>query len=1116
MDSCERRLGPGSGSASGAKRRGRCRARSIAAVALLCGGLISAEIAGAQTSIVATELEIEDLGIPAINDAGTVVFTGEAAGGEGVFTSQGAGYAKFADLADGFDSIEVAAIADDGAIVFQGMMTNSIAPARGLFFSATPPDEEEFFSDYPWRGYSGLVAIANEHVMTTEPATLTSLRDPTRSILLEGGGKVVDGLLDVNNSGYGVFPRVDLNQGFARTLVVARIIDVGEGFQADIRDVAPLPAGGAEPAISLSDTGIIAVAIEDGLFTATVDGSGLAPVVIPGVFSIREVSINDGGAIAALCRITDVLGEYGDPGDEVTAIVRIEGGAATKIIAEGDVIAGQFVLESFDSLSHRGFNSAGQVAFLGDIRPIGGADDIEAILMTAGGNAPLPRPTPTPQADGFHWINPAGGNFAATANWDPEGVPGSGDTAFFDLPAAYTVNVGTHTVERLIVGGEPSIRVTFDNPNLTATAASLDDPSVLVDHGTFVVDGGSLGSRHSVIGASAVSSAVLRNTSWVNDGRFTIGRGGEATFSVSDSVVNSAETRIGNAGNGAPGTATISGTASLWIPGNLAVGLTSPGTLRIESGASVLPERVALGGSVTANGTIEVDGSAQGMRSTLSATQIIVGGRSLDDFDNGGPGTLSVINGGLAQVQGGGVVIGFTGEGNAVVSGRSGGASSELLAPSMAIGGSASGNLAVSSGGRVATIADGARPGCMDVGIEARGELTVDGVFDGEPSRVDVDDLLIVGNAAEGSLTVTNGGRVAARIIRLGAESGATGTLVVQGESPAGAASQVDARFRLDMGGVAFGDQEGGSGAAQVLNGALVLAGGTFVGGGGTGSLSIDGTGTVSNESSTVDTGIAAVGLGTRAGNVTISNGGRFEVSQTLGIYGASMLDTVTGAVTVGLIDPLLGTVRIGANGVLGGDGTIRGIVQNLGGSDEFVGTAAPGASPGTLTIEGEYLQGPHGVLELEVDGPALHDVLNVTGDVEIGGSIRLTFIGGFAPQQGQQFEVLKVGGEVDLSAATFETRNLAPGFEFDVVPGAGGVVVTALNDAVFLPPGDPNCDGFLSVADLAALSAVIASGERAPCLDDDVNRDGVVDGLDIELTIRALYRRSGFANAAG
>jgi hypothetical protein len=109
---------------------------------------------------------------------------------------------------------------------------------------------------------------------------------------------------------------------------------------------------------------------------------------------------------------------------------------------------------------------------------------------------------------------------------------------------------------------------------------------------------------------------------------------------------------------------------------------------------------------------------------------------------------------------------------------------------------------------------------------------------------------------------------------------------------------------------------------------------------------------------------------------------------------------------------------------------------------------------PSTAVL-GALLNGRAGVLEIEVAGvlPAVqYDQLVVDGDLTMAGLIDLVFSDGFAPQQGQQFEFLTVGGQANLSGATFVVRNLQPGFQFSVTPTAGGAVMTALNDGVFVP----------------------------------------------------------------
>ena len=118
-------------------------------------------------------------------------------------------------------------------------------------------------------------------------------------------------------------------------------------------------------------------------------------------------------------------------------------------------------------------------------------------------------------------------------------------------------------------------------------------------------------------------------------------------------------------------------------------------------------------------------------------------------------------------------------------------------------------------------------------------------------------------------------------------------------------------------------------------------------------------------------------------------------------------------------------------------------------------GFIAPGLSPGTLTIQGNYEQTANGRLDIEVAGTGAgqFDVLNVTGNATIGGGLRLKFIDGFAPRQGDLFEFLDIGGTFANNFANVELRNLAPDFQFEVRRAGGAMTLAALKDGVFVPP---------------------------------------------------------------
>ena len=72
-------------------------------------------------------------------------------------------------------------------------------------------------------------------------------------------------------------------------------------------------------------------------------------------------------------------------------------------------------------------------------------------------------------------------------------------------------------------------------------------------------------------------------------------------------------------------------------------------------------------------------------------------------------------------------------------------------------------------------------------------------------------------------------------------------------------------------------------------------------------------------------------------------------------------------------------------------------------------GTLAAAGGPLTLNVGGDYAQGNFGGLGLTLYGAGAgqHDVLDVTGGAQLGGTVQLFSSGGYAPVLGQQFVVL-------------------------------------------------------------------------------------------------------------
>ena len=101
------------------------------------------------------------------------------------------------------------------------------------------------------------------------------------------------------------------------------------------------------------------------------------------------------------------------------------------------------------------------------------------------------------------------------------------------------------------------------------------------------------------------------------------------------------------------------------------------------------------------------------------------------------------------------------------------------------------------------------------------------------------------------------------------------------------------------------------------------------------------------------------------------------------------------------------GAYTVGPLGTLGGTGTITSPVT-------VQGKLAPGNSPGTITINGNYTQTSTGALEIEVGGLNAsaneHDLLVVTGTASLNGRLEVPIVNGFVPQPNDLITFLDAG----------------------------------------------------------------------------------------------------------
>jgi hypothetical protein len=87
-----------------------------------------------------------------------------------------------------------------------------------------------------------------------------------------------------------------------------------------------------------------------------------------------------------------------------------------------------------------------------------------------------------------------------------------------------------------------------------------------------------------------------------------------------------------------------------------------------------------------------------------------------------------------------------------------------------------------------------------------------------------------------------------------------------------------------------------------------------------------------------------------------------------------------------------------------------------LGNIDNISGTISPGSPLGTITIEGNYSQGPNGALSVELAGlspDTEHDQLIVTGNVSLNGIANVQLLAPYSPAATEAFEIISSGGTI-------------------------------------------------------------------------------------------------------
>ncbi|MBA3483791.1 MAG: autotransporter-associated beta strand repeat-containing protein [Pirellulales bacterium] len=750
-------------------------------------------------------------------------------------------------------------------------------------------------------------------------------------------------------------------------------------------------------------------------------------------------------------------------------------------------------------------------------------------------------------AQSTEWTNPTLGNWFFESNWD-NGVPDSNDKAVFDnggtalitSPGAVAgflmlgegygygghiliTNGGTLIQQESAEIGGPSAQfgasATISGNgsrwrivgNLITGPLAVEPNDRFGTHGTLRIEsggdvlsvGGIIGNHPESRGVAVITGAgstwMMSGNLWVQyQGTLTISNGGTVG---SGGTVSTQPTFVSDA------TATVTGTGSLWSDGgNLEV--RAGGVLRISDRGLVQAASLR----VFDTGSVEVNNA----ESTIAG--LIVTGGALPLATEGSLGSLIVANStsGRMVVQGGGTVSNSLG----IVAATSGMFGSVLVqgagstwtnTDNVFVGLGGNGTLEVRNGGTLNSVRGFAGANAFSSGI-----ITVT-----DPgSTWNASGSFFLGNAGSALLSVLNGG-VASTTgnSHLGFTAGATGDVNVSG-----AGSTLNIGVLLNIGGDSAGAR--GTGSVRIADGGIVNVGSatnlystgrldlvnetTFTGDVNSfgGMIRTIGTTTLANAVH-LNAGGVSVETNTLDGNAVFSGiidgAGGLTKSTFVGITGKGTLaltaaNTYTGATTVNagtlLVDgSITSATTVNSGATLGGSGTIAADVTLNNGA-----IVAPGNSPGTLNIAGNYTQNSGGTLKIELASPTSFDRLAVTGNAALGGTLEVSLIDGFIPTADQTFDILSFGSVGGAFSSVILPS--VEGLVWDASQLAVGVIgVDVINPP--LAPADFDENGMVDGADLMRWQDNFGSGTTHT--QGDADADGDADGADFLVWQRQL-----------
>jgi len=345
------------------------------------------------------------------------------------------------------------------------------------------------------------------------------------------------------------------------------------------------------------------------------------------------------------------------------------------------------------------------------------------------------------------------------------------------------------------------------------------------------------------------------------------------------------------------------------------------------------------------------------------------------------------------------------------------------------------------------------------------GSVALPSAYDAAATSFTLGDLSLGSDGSTGTLTSIGGNRLGTGTLTVSGATGISafgmnfngGTTRLEGTTTIAGGAGISGAT-VDLAGAANLNPGGGinvaTGSLNITNGgSLSVADNVNVFNLGGGALHVVSGGTLTRTAAGID---GQLGIPVfNAGTVRVDAG-------RLNITGGNTL-TQTAGVTDVKSNALDGNVDI-QGGALKGTGTMSGPVVNSG------GTVAPGASPGLLTITGDYTQDTGGTLAEEITGTTLtaFDRLFVGGTASLDGTLAIDSAT-FTPATTDTFKIISGAGSrtgtfAQVTGADVNGAHYTPQYDADGVTLLASLVPPSNTGAPSIPatghPGDVvTCD---------------------------------------------------------